>query len=120
MDRMPLKQTHRDLDSTPPSDGHGDDDAISYISASTDTLRKPLQPFDDSHLEDAMSRRPRRKSWWDTMAVRARRRIDLGEYSGEATEGLLGDSQASSVRPKRKRTWYNYCIFGGISGLCIL
>ena len=54
------------------------------------------------------------------MAVRARRRIDLGEYSGEATEGLLGDSQASSVRPKRKRTWYNYCIFGGISGLCIL
>lgn len=105
------------------------DDAMSDYST-----RKPLNTFDtleedDGFLEDGLSipRRRRRSSrgsrrrtsWWRNMVVRARRKISMDDLKNGLDEALLQDSFASR-RTRRKRTWYNYCIFGGISGLTIL
>jgi hypothetical protein len=54
------------------------------------------------------------------MVVRARRRIDVDDLKDGLDQALLQGEMGSSRRQRRKRTWYNYCIFGGISGLTIL
>ena len=93
--------------------------------------RKPLATFDtsDSILQDVENgfvkkerRRSRRKNWWDSMAMRARRKLSTDSNMNlrdDADGPLLGDL-ATRKKVRRKRTWYNYCIFGGISGLTIL
>jgi thioesterase domain-containing protein len=111
------------------------DDAMSDYSESTGSVRKPLNTFDiqeedDEFLEDgfdircrrsSQSRRSRRRtSWWQNMIVRARRKISMDDLKNGLDEALLQDSFAMTRRSRRKRTWYNYCIFGGISGLTIL
>jgi hypothetical protein len=112
------------------------DDAMSDDSEEAGSLRKPLNSFDtqeedDDFLEDGLDIRSRRSSqsrgsrrrrtsWWQTMVMRARRKISMDDLKNGLDEALLQDSFATSRRSRRKRTWYNYCIFGGISGLTIL
>jgi hypothetical protein len=96
--------------------------------SSAESVGKPLSTFDtqdDSDLEDGpsrsfSSRRSRSSSWWHTMVLRARRKISLDDLKNGLDQALLQDSFSASRRARRKRTWYNYCIFGGISGLTIL
>lgn len=105
-----------------------DDDVYSSSSHESDALRKPLSSFDDEDLdlEDGFAERTHKvKSWWnwkDRMTVRERRKASLeGEgYKdlNEDTTRLLADVYAARLI-RRKRNWYNYCIFGGISGLTI-
>ncbi|CZR67660.1 uncharacterized protein PAC_17559 [Phialocephala subalpina] len=105
-----------------------DDDVYSSSShESHASLRKPLSSFDDEDLdlEDGFERPHKAKSWWswkDIMTVRGRRKASLGvegyrDLNSHATR-LLEDVYAA--RRRRKRNWYNYCIFSGISGLTIL
>ena len=54
------------------------------------------------------------------MVARARRKISLDDLKNGLDQALLQDSLSTARRNRRKRTWYNYCIFGGISGLTIL
>jgi hypothetical protein len=99
-----------------------DDDVYSSSShESHASLRKPLSSFDDEDLdlEDGFERPHKAKSWWswkDIMTVRARRKASLGvegyrDLNSHATR-LLEDVYAA--RRRRKRNWYNYCIFSGI------
>ncbi|KAH8599916.1 hypothetical protein B0O99DRAFT_504018 [Bisporella sp. PMI_857] len=52
------------------------------------------------------------------MVLKARRRQD--ELDGELKEGLLASGCSSPRSIRKRRTFFNYCIFGGISGLTIL
>ena len=54
------------------------------------------------------------------MVVRARRKISIDDLKNGLDQALLQDSFSAARRARRKRSWYNYCIFGGISGLTIL
>jgi hypothetical protein len=104
------------------------DDAISESSS---PVRKPLNSFDisdtfhDDDLEDGFARRKRRKrakkNWWNIMGMRLRKQsLDEEEaYKAELSEALLAGTYRNT-RTRRKRGLYNYCIFGGISGLSIL
>jgi hypothetical protein len=105
------------------------DDAI---SESSPPVRKPLNSFDisdtfhDDDLEDGFARRRRKrakKNWWNIMGVRLRKQSLEEEeeeaYKAELSEALLAGTYRNT-RTRRKRGWYNYCIFGGISGLSIL
>jgi hypothetical protein len=94
------------------------DDAISDYSSSGESLRKPLQPFDTA-LENGGPLRPRRRNWWN-MVVRARRRNEADESKEGVTEGLLADIYTKRRSSRRVRNWYNYCVFGGISGLSVM
>jgi hypothetical protein len=81
--------------------------------------------FHDDDLEDGFARRKRRKrakkNWWNIMGVRLRKQSLEEEeaYKAELSEALLAGTYRNT-RTRRKRRWYNYCIFGGISGLSIL
>jgi hypothetical protein len=104
------------------------DDAI---SESSPHVRKPLNSFDisdtfqEEDLEDGFARRRRRKrakkNWWNIMGVRLRKQSPEEEqlYKDELNEALLAGTYRNP-QTRRKRGWYNYCIFGGISGLSIL
>jgi hypothetical protein len=124
MDRLTLKETHPSTEfGLPAAQTNGYDDNISDEDSAEGSLRKPLEEFDiDSTLiEDGLSSRPsrsRRKRWWERMVIRARRKHSLDGLR-EVTEGLLAGSNPRR-RIEGKRTWYNYCIFGGISGLTVL
>jgi hypothetical protein len=102
------------------------DDADDECSSVTESVRKPLNAFDteveDYDLEDGFDNRGRRtrRSWWQTILMRARRKISLDDLKNGLDQALLQDSLSLNRRQRRKRTWYNYCIFGGISGLTIL
>ena len=123
MDRLPLKQ-----EPASPSPNPDDDDAISDYSSSVGSLRKPLQQFTPFTIDDGLPRRQRRRRWWESMVVRSRRHhstTGMGQYKDEvgeeSTEGLLSPVSPQSIRiSRRTRSWYNYCIFGGISGLTIM
>lgn len=107
-----------------------DDDIYSSSShGSHASLRKPLSSFDDEDLdlEDGFAERPHKvKSWWNwkhimTLRERGKASLKLGGYKDlnrNATR-LLADVYAAR-RTRRQRNWYNYCVFGGISGLTIL
>lgn len=92
-------------------------------------MRKPLSSFcidDEEDLEDGIVERSAKvsSSWWwlkDIMTVRARRKasLEVGYKDLDDAARLLADVQAVR-QTRRKRNWYNYCIFGGISGLSIL
>lgn len=112
---------------TPPAPvaaDYDDDDALSDYSSSGESLRKPSNTFDVS-AEDVSPRYLKRRSWWSSMVVRARRKNDMEESkegSAEgllASEGLLPELYARRIS-RRRRSFYNYCIFGGISGLSVM
>ena len=99
-----------------PEDLTNDDDAV-FSQSSNSYLRKPSESFDtEEDIEDGFveRRQRRKKGWtriWDNMTVRERRKRSRDK------EGLFG----SGKRGRRKNSgWYNCCVFGGISGLCIL
>jgi hypothetical protein len=104
------------------------DDAMSDYSSSGESQRKPIHTFETSAaLEDALPRRKsKRRSWWSSMVIRARRKNEMddnkdGQSEGLlAPEGLLAESYLRRITISRRRTWYNYCIFGGISGLSVM
>lgn len=116
-------ETHYDPDS-PGHDTHihhaDFDDAMSEYSSSGESVQKPLQPF-DTLLENGLPLRPRRRTWWE-MVVRSRRRCEMEGLKEDATEGLLAlpDVYTKRRTARRLRGLYNYCIFGGISGLSIM
>ncbi|KAG9235224.1 PLC-like phosphodiesterase [Amylocarpus encephaloides] len=112
-------------------------DAISDFSSastSTESLVKPRASYDsidnypDRHFEDVFLARSRvlrrNRSWREffSMGVKARRRQagDIGDNAAkdESNLGLLATGYVR--RAHRKRSCWNYCIFGGISGLSIL
>ncbi|TAQ84351.1 hypothetical protein B7494_g7329 [Chlorociboria aeruginascens] len=63
------------------------------------------------------------KAWLASMTVRPRRTMNghtnMDVLDDESARGLLADVYVKRTLSK-KRTWWNYCIFGGISGLSIL
>lgn len=82
------------------------DDTSSFDDASstTSSLHKPAAYFDEESEHDGFVERiPQRRSWWR----RIRRR------NAAMKEGLYG-------RRGKRRSLFNYCVFGGISGLTIL
>jgi hypothetical protein len=99
-----------------PEDLTNDDDVV-FSQSSNSYLRKPSESFDtEEDIEDGfVERRQRRKrGWtriWDSMTVRERRKGSLDK------EGLFGSGKRGR---RRNGGWYNCCVFGGISGLCIL
>lgn len=113
------------IDNEPPEEAEVGLDAArdndDVISSESTYLGKPSESFDieddaDVDVEDGLvTRNPnqrRKKGWlrfWDSMTVRQRRK-------GGDKEQWLELRQ----RGRRKGHWYNCCIFGGISGLCIL
>lgn len=120
----------RDQDTTMHTNPDYADDGCSSVAES---VRKPLTTFDiqeeASDLEDGLdylsrrasrSTRSRGRNWWQKMVARARRKISLDDLKNGLDQALLQDSLSTARRNRRKRTWYNYCIFGGISGLTIL
>jgi hypothetical protein len=104
--------------------------------------RVPTHSFDTSDCtlnagerEDATAARYARQhrgNWWsatkDIMTIRSRRKIslesDASDYKDDFLsegEGLVSDNYTMRrTRTRRKRNCWNYCIFGGISGLTIL
>ena len=101
------------------------------------SVGKPLYSFDtqedgdgeDSDLEDGLdsrrtslnSRRTRKTdTWWQTMVVCARRKISLDDMKDGLHQALSQDSLSKARRQRRKRSWLNCYIFGGVSGLTIL
>lgn len=98
-------------------------DHVSRSSISTDTetssLHKPIDHLEEEGEDDVFINSTPRKRWW-TMPLRARRRNHIvTEADEDADEGLI---EMFSTRRKRKprRTWFHYCVFGGISGCAIL
>lgn len=108
-----------------------DDDAFSSSHESNASVRKPLSSFctdDEEDLEDGFVKKSAkvRGFWWrlkNTMTVRERRKASLGAEGykdlNDDVSRLLADVYAAK-QTRRTRNWYNYCIFGGISGLSIL
>ncbi len=91
--------------------------------------------FAESELEDGRSSLNRNRNWWTRirgiMMVRSKRNMarstDGNEEGGaykdgfanDEAHGLLSDIDATR-RVRRKRNYWNCCVFGGISGLTIL
>lgn len=127
-------------DATPLTKDYDYDDANSeHSSPEVETLRKPLDSFDTEDgtwypedLEDGLATRSSKgKGWsrWWKMSVREPRRKQSPvkpDDRDEFKEGFSNDHQgifASICRRSTKRrrvSWYNYCIFGGISGLSVM
>lgn len=88
------------------NDYDGDD-----ISSTTSSLRKPFDEFQRDEYSG------RKGCWWTLgMPLRARR-------TGRRGNGQVKEDELDSLYSRRKakrRSWFNYCIFGGISGLSIL
>lgn len=129
MDRLPIRVAHNHYKPDSPdmlAPAHTDyDDAMSDYSSSSESVRKPSHTF-DSPIEDALPRRINRRSWWSSMVVRARRKNEMDESKEGQSEGLLApesllaDSYFRRISRSRRRSWYNYFIFGGISGLSVM
>ncbi|KAG4432312.1 hypothetical protein IFR05_012219 [Cadophora sp. M221] len=115
-------------------DKYSDGASLSSSSSSSSPPRKPLTSFDTNDdldeefldLEDGYipaakgDRYWTGKGWWgakDIMTVRSRRKasVDSSIYRDEGK--TLLDTRYTR---RRRRSWFNYCIFGGISGLSIL
>jgi hypothetical protein len=115
------------IDNEPPEEAEAEaalDAARDYddvISSESTYLGKPSESFDiaedgEADVEDGLvtrdPNRRRKNGWmrfWDSMTVRQRRKgLDKERWLEQRNRG------------RRKAHWYNCCIFGGISGLCIL
>ncbi|TVY19431.1 Altered inheritance of mitochondria protein 6-like protein [Lachnellula arida] len=127
-DSLQTHQTHQflPLDNTI---NEYDDDASFTSTSTSDSLRKPLNSFDADDDDDGFARRSAKNNiWWRIMPVRARRKLQAQVRGEKEEKDLEGDAELvklySTKRVKRKRneqrTWFNYCIFGSISGLTIL
>jgi hypothetical protein len=114
------------IDNKPPEEAEAGFEAArdtdDVISSESTYLGKPSESFDieddadvDVEEDGLVTRDPhqrRKKGWmrfWDSMTVKQRRK-------GWDKELWLEQRQ----RGRRRGHWYNCCIFGGISGLCIL
>ena len=127
-------------DTTPLTQDYDYDDANSEDSSSeVETLRKPLDSFDTEDgilcpedLEDGLATRSSKGKGWSRlwkMNMRGRRRKqsqvkpdDTHEFIegfGNDHHGILASICRRSTKKKRA-WWYNYCIFGGISGLSVM
>jgi hypothetical protein len=102
-----------------------DDNADVYFSSSHESqasMRRPLSNFrteeeNDKDIEDTFVKTPARgrrswRKWWDTVRREGYTSLDGGEAQ------LLDGYDATQMR--KKRNWYNCCIFSSISGLCLL
>jgi hypothetical protein len=110
------------IDNEAPEEAEAKSDATKdyddVISSESTYLGKPSESFDieeDADVEDGLVERKqrRKKGWtrfWDSMTVTERRKgsLDKERWLGQRKKG------------RRKGGWYNCCVFGGISGLCIL
>jgi hypothetical protein len=104
---------------------YGDyDDAESDYTSSDNSIRKPLHGFGSpsAPIHDNGSPSPKRARGGlcrNSITVRSRRRQSLDEVEEEVKEGLL-----ANAHPRRKaglkRSWYIYCMFGGLGCLNIL
>ena len=59
------------------------------------------------------------------MVVRARRKCPDGgsnDYKEDfsAAEGLLAGTKSYARRVRRKRTWYQFCVFCSVGGLSVM
>lgn len=122
------------------SEDHG---VSQFTSASSSHATKPLMSFDTEDresedegldMEDGLVRRRRRKRkrkekgyWWDFMGIwqvnAGDEEEDISHLNRELRRGLLGLADPRPGRPRkarRKRYWYSYCYFAGISALTIL
>jgi hypothetical protein len=57
------------------------------------------------------------KSIGKSIAVRARRKLSMGDVEEEVTQGLLGDSTPRRRKASKTRPWYIYYVFGGLGCL---
>lgn len=129
MHRLPLTRPHiRARSPIAAISATDDDDAMSDCSCSEESgsVRKPLHTFEISSpispaIEDDSSSCPgkaSRKRWWDPMVLRSRRAPGVDELVEESDGLLTGVYTRKRANPRR--SCYNYCIFGGISGLTVL
>lgn len=96
------------------------DDSASLGSGSY--AGRPSTSFDreeqDLDLEDGLvGKRTWSNSFWDKMTIRSRS-VFKGSLDKGRSDGLIRETFSRPTR--RKTSWYNCCIFGGISGLSIL
>ena len=116
-----------------PNRGDEDDDLPSVYSSSSNLSSpqytgKPLQNFELSEetfdLEDGFERtpsRPRRRGWfWEYMTVRARRKYEPVDQELTGSGVLSNMNIPQGWNSRANRGWFNYCIFGGISGCTVL
>ncbi len=86
---------------------------------SSSSIRKPLNSFvtdDEEDLEHGVVERPQlKRSWWsrkDIWRKRGRPSLDTETYTELRDIG--------TKKTRRKRTWYNCYVIGGIGGLAVL
>ena len=124
---MPLATIHyhQNLSTTTvpsPLQAYSDDAILSPSTFSPSNFKR--DSFDDHLLEDGFPIIPKRRSWWSKMVLRARTRPD---FSGDGVAEVLlpeGNGHANGFAAlkttRRKRGCWNYCLYGGISGLMVL
>ncbi|TVY39336.1 Altered inheritance of mitochondria protein-like protein [Lachnellula occidentalis] len=131
-DSLQPHQTHPLLPFT--NNAYDDDDASS--TSTSDSLCKPLNSSTADSDSNGFARSAKDNVWWRIMPVRPRRKLqrqvrrekEREKEKEKEDKDVEGDAETvklystKSVRRKRnqQRTWFNYCIFGGISGLTIL
>jgi len=102
--------------------------ALTSLERSSDGLDDEELDLEDGFAGQVASERDRdmRTGWCgikDIMTVRSRRR-GSPDSRVEAYKDHVGLNGSLLTRiwskGRRRRTWYNYCLFGGISGLTIL
>lgn len=95
---------------------------------SFDTTDRPSLDVDIEHGRGRRVKRQRRNSWWSAIKnivmIRSRGKTSLESDRGmykDVSEGerLIKDASPTTAT-KAKRTWWNYFVFGGISGMTIL
>lgn len=101
-----------------------DDDVESDYTSSANFIRKPLRDFDSpsTPIYDTSSPSPKRgigKFCRSSIAVRSRRMQSMDDVEQEVKEGLLADTHPMR-KAGMKRSWYIYCMFGGLGCLNIL
>ncbi|TVY43999.1 Altered inheritance of mitochondria protein-like protein [Lachnellula subtilissima] len=119
-------RTHQFLPCTINTTTEYDHDDTSSASTS-DSLCKPLNSFDTDDGDGFARRSAKDNVWWRIMPVRARRKLvrqaretEESDVEGDAELKKLYSTKRVKRKRNRQRTWLNYCIFGGISGLTIL
>jgi len=96
-----------------------------YSSKPTSCHTDDIQEGDiEDGLVKERDRAKRRRNWtgfWRTMTVGLRRggSLDVIYEDVPDQDGLLQNTNTQR-RTRRKRNWYNCCVFGGISGLAVL
>ena len=120
-----------DVPAMQPQQPFADDDASNLAdlapestgkSSNTGTFDTDYSDLEDGsdRRSDSRHRRSPRTSWWHRMVVRVWKNISIDDLRRGFDQALLQDSFSTARRARRRKTWYNCCVFGGISGLTIL